>query len=276
MNDFIKWNNNFISNYIQFLPNEYWRPITNMSVPNVVPGMYYISNCARVYSTHSNKILAQIISNTGYYRVNLRHIDGSSRYHILHRILMIEFCAVPGYTSLQINHIDGKKTNNDFNNLEWCTCQQNIQHAYDTGLKIKEHGEDCTYATITNKQAEQIAQLITTQKYSHKEIATIVGCKLHIVNSISAGETWKYIYNKYELYKYKRNPRPGYTDEQIHQLCKFFENNKDNIKYKTRSDMFRDALKTLFDIEYDNSMASSLNRIYNKQTRKDITNQYNF
>lgn len=64
----------------------------------------------------------------GYLVVNIRQ-------HILkvHRIVAQAF--IPNPDGLpQVNHINGDKTDNRVENLEWCTAGQNMQHSYDTNL----------------------------------------------------------------------------------------------------------------------------------------------
>ena len=95
---------------------ERWTPITSKSVPNIIEGMYFISDRGRVISKSSHrkniKILALVQTVNGYYRVNLRDNNGNGRYYLIHRIEMIEFYPVPNYEDLQVNHFDGNKANN--------------------------------------------------------------------------------------------------------------------------------------------------------------------
>lgn len=69
------------------------------------------------------------------YPVQCLRIEGKNRHIPVHRLVAI--CHIENTDKLPcINHKDGNKLNNNKINLEWCTNQYNVQHAYDTGLSV--------------------------------------------------------------------------------------------------------------------------------------------
>ena len=114
---------------------EVWKDILDF------PG-YQVSNIGRIRSFINFKgqtveephILKPLFNNkTGYEFIHLSK-DKHPHNRYVHRLVAEAFC----YKKLgrnEINHLDGNKLNNTYTNLEWCTRSENIQHAYNTGLK---------------------------------------------------------------------------------------------------------------------------------------------
>lgn len=95
-------------------------------------GYYQISNLGNVKNVKTNKILIGDTNNIGYKRVTL-YAPIKKRFFI-HRLVALHFC--DGYEeNLVVNHIDGDKTNNKANNLEWVTRSENDLHAFKLNLR---------------------------------------------------------------------------------------------------------------------------------------------
>jgi len=103
-------------------------------------GQYQVSNYGRVRSTFKNngrgftyryKILKPFISNSGYHRVCLVN-NKKNYYKSIHRLVIEAFL---GKNDLYVNHINGIKTDNNIQNLEYCTRSENQKHAYKLGLQ---------------------------------------------------------------------------------------------------------------------------------------------
>lgn len=111
--------------------------------------IYEVSNLGRVRSkkirvkvnpidkrdyitTRGGNIRKSYNKENGYKAVMLK-IDDSKRSYLIHRL--VAECFLPNPNNYRcVNHKDGDKTNNKVDNLEWCTHQENMIHAYKNGL----------------------------------------------------------------------------------------------------------------------------------------------
>lgn len=124
---------------------EVWKPIPGYE------GIYEASNLGRIRTangkTTSNarypvrvwqqRVLKPKVQTRSYgkqdQRVSLWK-DGVESTQLVARLVAMSFLPTP-YDKLTVNHINGNPMDNRVENLEWCTLKENIQHAFETGLK---------------------------------------------------------------------------------------------------------------------------------------------
>lgn len=118
---------------------------------------------------------------------------GIGRY----RVLLLAFKTPPSNPrKLDVNHIDGNPSNDDLTNLEWCTRQQNIQHALDNRfLKIEKR--------VLVKHI--YSQAVTTYR-SLTACAEEFNTDRSTIQARCSGEFR--IYDKLYLFKFETDDRP--------------------------------------------------------------------
>lgn len=113
---------------------ETWRPIKDFP-------MYDVSDSGSVRNRKRGRLIAAHPSRTGYLHVGL--YNGEKRINKYVHRLVAEAFLTDCNDSLEVNHIDGVKSNNSVSNLEMCTSSENCIHAYKNGLR---HAPNSPYA----------------------------------------------------------------------------------------------------------------------------------
>ena len=117
--------------YIEFLEDEEWRDTVG------IPG-YMVSNRGRVVSFKINKngeLLTPVPDKDGYLRVTM--FNGRAITKKIHRLVAEAFLDNPNRYE-DVNHIDDNPSNNNVENLVWCTSAYNT--AYRTDKTFKDYG----------------------------------------------------------------------------------------------------------------------------------------
>lgn len=167
-------------------------------------GIYAVSNLGRVKSldrivvyidgrqhTYKEKILVQAISKVnGAYYVHL-YKNQSRKNMIVHRLVAKAFILNPE-NKAEVNHIDGNRSNNTVENLEWSTKIENMHHAFRTGL-INNTGTNHGVNVYSDEKILHVKELLQEGKLTQKQIAEVTGVKKGTVEQVAQGKTWKHL-----------------------------------------------------------------------------------
>lgn len=132
--------------------------ITFLEYKDIAKYRYLITTEGRIFN---NILKTEILGsnpkfNKGYCRVRLKTENGSYKEYNRHVLVMHTFSKdIP---KPEVNHIDGNKEHCNFENLEYCTRKENMEHAVKNNL-IK-YGEDIHRSIFTNDEVHEICKLM--------------------------------------------------------------------------------------------------------------------
>jgi hypothetical protein len=140
---------------------------------------------------------------TGYLTVSL-----GGKTHRVHRLVMMGYEPIDNPEDYQVNHIDGDKTNNCLDNLEWCTAKENSIHAVRTGLNPKRFNDEPLIHKICS---------LVEDGWRNKDIAESLNIPHGLVANIKCGYSHTYISQEYN-FSVRRNEK--LSVEKVYKICK--------------------------------------------------------
>lgn len=152
---------------------------------------YFATEDGHIYSGHLKRNIYESTDKDGYKKVNLQNGDGSRKVFSVHRLVLASFSPRNDMEQLQVNHIDGDKTNNTLSNLEWVTAKENVAHAFKTGLRKNIEDNNPGPHKLCSSQVKEIIELLLTKQYTHREIAEKYGVGINAIENIKYHKTWK-------------------------------------------------------------------------------------
>lgn len=124
-------------------------------------GYYSVSNLGRVRNDRTGKIKSQTPWSKRYVVVTL-YAMGHRETKYVHRLVAEVFLAKPYENYDVVNHMDGDKTNNRVENLEWTTPARNNEHAWNTLLQMRSAKQSNDIGILDQRTRAAIAFLVAS------------------------------------------------------------------------------------------------------------------
>ena len=174
--------------------SEIWKDIVGYE------GLYQVSNKGRIKALsrlrkngrfRKEYILKNHDYKDGYQKITLCDDSMRSKRFFVHRLVAISFIDNP-HNLPCVNHKDENPSNNDANNLEWCTRKYNNTYGHRLDCVI---GEANKCHKLTSKQVIEIrtAYIRNDRDFGGKALAKKYGVSFTTINKIVRNKKWKHL-----------------------------------------------------------------------------------
>jgi hypothetical protein len=166
---------------------EVWKDIKDFE------GLYQVSNLGNVKRLVSERVFEErlICRNMDRYGYIKRSLNkkGIQKSFTEHRLVAVAFIENPE-NKITVNHINGIKTDNRVENLEWNTNLENKQHAVNSGLTNLK-GVNHPKCKLSEKQVLEIREIGFSQ--TRTSLSKKYGVSRNNILGIIKGKNWSHL-----------------------------------------------------------------------------------
>lgn len=206
--------------------------------------VYEVSDLGEVRNKLTGKVLKPF-DKQGYKRVRLCK-DKAVFSTGIHRLVLMSFCPVDGMDGLEVDHIDGDKSNNTLSNLRWVTHEENLSNQEEVERRELRKAE--TKARHEREKAERKAlrhaQALENRKKRRKEYY-----QAHKEEERVRNEAWKEA-NREKVAQIKKDWREANRDKVNAYMRDYNSKNKERLTAQNKARLERlsaEELKALKD-----------------------------
>lgn len=162
----------------------------------ISPTRYFVSRSGKICNEYFH-ILKPGTTMKGYQKIGV-FIGNKSKPVTIHKIVAWTYHRDQWRPGYDVDHLNGIKTDNRADNLEWVSRKTNIRRAYATGLK---HGIGGESSPSTRYSDELVIDAFEFIKSGHTIVkaANKTGIPLSMLYILVRGDSRKYLWDRYKF-----------------------------------------------------------------------------
>lgn len=179
---------------------------------------YYVTETGDIYSSFSGNLkkMSPVMMSYGYWRIKIKIDSGESKSFLVHRLMALTFLGQPACPKMEVNHINGIKTDNRLSNLEWVTRSRNMKHAFELGLNCSKGENNGRHVLSETQVLEIYNRLLDGER--NKKLADEYGVERTTIHGIKNRTSWTELTKDLPPINIKRR-RESLGGSTVHWVC---------------------------------------------------------